>query len=272
MVSSISLFLLASAAAAAAPATVRTAAPTAPAAVRATATVDVLVTDRLGKPLSSAHVVVDGMAEREGDTNAAGHVVFKNMKAGAYRLQVERDRFITFEKEFTVRSQRGSTPVVAALSPVPVAVTRPSSALSPARASREPIGPVGDAGTPQIVSIPELAEKHLIGHSSVKESQIGCSGLTGARLIQVTEPISDHRHPNAEEMLYVVAGEAALTLGGKTETVKSGWFSIIPRGVPYVLIRSGRNPVILLSVLGSQPCGPMPTRAAAEVESVARNR
>jgi mannose-6-phosphate isomerase-like protein (cupin superfamily) len=279
MVSSICLFLLAT-----------TAAP-ATAAVQAATTVDVLVTDRHGRPLQSAHVRVDGASDREGNTNATGHVVFRSMGTGAYKLRVERLAFITFEKEFTVRPKQGRASVAAALSPVlPVAPRGARSVHDPTAspmAYRSPspngsngssesqsvdrlLGSVGDAGTPQIVSIPDMAEKHLIGHSSVKESPIGCSGLTGARLIQVTEPLSDHTHSDAEEMLYVVAGEAALTIGQKTETVKSGWFSIIPRGVPYALIRTGRNPVILLSVVGSQPCGSTLTRAAADNELVAR--
>jgi len=271
MVSSICLLLLASAAAA----------PAAAATVRAVATVDVLVTDRQGRPLPSAHVVIDGISDREGLTNASGHVVFRSMRAGAYKVQVERVAFITFEKEFSVRAQKERTSVVAALSPAasvaalaPRAPVSPNGALSSSGSlsSTRPLSSIGDAGTPRIVSIPDLAEKHLIGHNSVKESPIGCSGLTGARLIQVTEPLSDHKHSDAEEMLYVVAGEAALTVGGKTETVKSGWFSIIPRGVPYALIRTGRNPVILLSVLGSQPCGSMLTGTRTEVEAVARRQ
>ena len=112
------LFLLASAVASTA-----TAAPT----VQNTATVNVLVTDRGGKPLPSAHVLINGVTEREGHTDKAGRVVFRNMEAGSYTLRVERDKFITFEKDFAVRDQAGSTPVVAALSSVASLRTRPST-------------------------------------------------------------------------------------------------------------------------------------------------
>jgi hypothetical protein len=121
MMFSLGLFMLASAAAPAA---------SAPPAVSAAATVHVLVTDRRGQPLSSAHVLVNGVSIREGDTNAAGRVVFADMKVGSYTLRVERDKFITFEKDFAVRDQSGSIPVVAAISPV--ASRRP---VRPARAS-----------------------------------------------------------------------------------------------------------------------------------------
>jgi hypothetical protein len=118
------LFLLASAVTPAA-----TAAP----AIQTTATVNVLVTDRHGKPISSAHVMVNGASEREGNTNRAGRVVFTNLETGAYMLRVERDRFITFEKDFTVSGQAGSLPVVAAISPVASLPARPSKALASAR-------------------------------------------------------------------------------------------------------------------------------------------
>jgi len=117
------LFLLAS--------TVAPAAQAAPAVQ--TATVNVLVTDRHGKPLPSARVIVNGASGREGNTNGAGRVVFTNMETGAYTLRVERDAFITFEKDFTVSGQTGSLPVVAAISPVASLRTRPSKALASAR-------------------------------------------------------------------------------------------------------------------------------------------
>ena len=95
-----------------------------------TATVNVLVTDRRGNPLSSAHVVVnDGVSQREGDTSRSGRAVFTNMKTGSYTLRVERDMYITFEKDFSVGGQGGSIPVVAAISPL---------ASLPARAFKAP--------------------------------------------------------------------------------------------------------------------------------------
>ena len=126
MMSSLCLFLLASA--------LTPAAKAAPAIN--TATVDVLVTDRRGMPVPSAHVVVNGVSQRRGDTNNAGRVVFTNMNTGSYTLRVEHDRFITFEKDFAVRDHRGSIPVVAAVSPVAPPTVRPSK--TPVRNARRP--------------------------------------------------------------------------------------------------------------------------------------
>lgn len=102
-------------------------------AIQPTATVSVLVTDRGGKPLPSAHVMVNGVSEREGKTNGAGHVVFPKMQTGSYTLRVERDNFITFEKDFSVSGQTGWLPVVAAISPNSSLRARSSRALASGR-------------------------------------------------------------------------------------------------------------------------------------------
>lgn len=127
MMSALGLFLLAFAVA-------PTTEPTA--AVPETATVNVLVTDRHGKPLPSARVAVNG-AEHAGVTNKAGRVVFMNMKAGSYTLRVERDTFITFEKDFDVHDQKGPYLVVAAITPLssraPKKPVTPRPVVVPAR-------------------------------------------------------------------------------------------------------------------------------------------
>jgi hypothetical protein len=122
--SALCIFLLA---AAVAPATDTTTAGT------ATATVSVRVTDRGGKPIPGAHVVVNGEPVLGGDTNDAGHIVFTNMKAGWYLLRVERDKFIAFEKEFAVDAQGGWISVTAAVSPLSSLTVRPSRTTASAR-------------------------------------------------------------------------------------------------------------------------------------------
>lgn len=101
--------------------------------VGATATVNVWVTDRRGNPLPSAQVMVNGVTERTGRTNNAGRVVFTNLQAGDYILRVERDKFITFEKDFAVHGQTGSTHVIAAVSPLSSLPARPARATASAR-------------------------------------------------------------------------------------------------------------------------------------------
>jgi mannose-6-phosphate isomerase-like protein (cupin superfamily) len=174
------------------------------------------------------------------------------MRIGTYLLRAERDAFIRLEKEFTVTPGE-PVYVVAALSPVPPAA--PAPPLPPSS-----IGPVGD---PRILSIPDFAEQ-LIRHESIKASSIGCAGATEARLIQMREPITAHTHGDAEEMLYVVAGEGTLKIGELKQRISPGWFSMVPRGLEHSLIRTGRNPVIMLSLLSGQVCPQVAVVAGAE--------
>jgi mannose-6-phosphate isomerase-like protein (cupin superfamily) len=243
MLTSIALLLLASASSAA------TVVP-----VRPAATVEVLVTDRAGKPLPSASVVVGGTSERQGDTDASGHVTFRNMAAGVYKMTIGRTAFVTLQKEFRVTAGQASVAVQAALSPAPA--LPPVAASSPAisRASK-PAVPIAAAagGVPRIVSVPDLAETQLLGRDSVPDSLIGCAGSTGAHLLRIDESPTQ-RTKDVDEVLYVVAGEAILGVAGEAKTIGAGWLTVIPHGTAYSLRRKGHHPAILLSVVGGREC------------------
>jgi protocatechuate 3,4-dioxygenase beta subunit len=112
----VGLFLLASAVAQAAEN---------PPPIDTTGTVNVLVTDRRGNPLRSARVMVNG-TEHKAVTNNTGRVVFTNMTPGEYTLRVERNQYITFEKDFVVNGETKPVPVVAAISPLASLAARPA--------------------------------------------------------------------------------------------------------------------------------------------------
>jgi quercetin dioxygenase-like cupin family protein len=80
-----------------------------------------------------------------------------------------------------------------------------------------------------------------------------------SRLIVLHDAIPSGSNTDAEEMLYLVAGEATLTLGGKEQSISPGWFAIVPRGTNYALGKKGKNPAILLSTVNGRPCGPAST-------------
>ncbi len=210
--------------------------------LRVPGTVEILVTDRSGAPLAPAHVNVYGPSEREGDTSTTGRVMFVNMKPGTYSVHVELDAFIALEKQFTLSPGQPAS-VVAALSP------NPAGAFSQS-AHGFPVWP----GNARALSIPDLAKKQSIGHEPMKELLIGCSGAATARMIQVREPLTVHAHRGAAEMFYVHAGEGTLRIGGADQRIFPGPFNIVPRRPEYYLVRKGRNPVVLLSLLSGQPC------------------
>lgn len=228
--------------------------PTSAAQSRRLATLDVRVTDRTGTPVEGARVTAEGPVGREGETSAEGSITFRNVAAGVYRFHVEREGFIGLEKEVTVRAGTVAS-VEAALS---VAPAPPPPPLPPVTAPPKPAATLS-VGEPRMLSIPDLAEEEFIGgREPLKENPIGCSGATAARLVQIRDPLATQSHAEADEMLYVVAGDATLRLGEHVQTITPGWFSIVPRGTEYSLTRRGRNPVILLSILAGQPCPDRP--------------
>ena len=96
-------------------------------------------------------------------------------------------------------------------------------------------------------------EKELRNTPTV-ERDLGCSGGSASRLIMTRENVTMHTHADADEMLYVVAGDAALTVADKEQVVQPGWFSVVPRGMSHSLTRRGRNALLLLSVRSGPPC------------------
>ena len=214
-------------------------------------TLDVRVTDRTGATLDDVVVKAEGDLSREGKTNDSGFVALTNMTAGTYRLRFEREGFVTLEKEALVRT--GATTVVsAALTPAP---PPPKPPPAPAPPTRQP-APDLKAGQPRVVAIPDFVNKQLITNKeTTKESPIGCSGATNTRVIQLRAPLAAHTHDDADEVLYVVAGDATIRLGSDEHRVTSGSLILVPRGMEHTVTIRGRNPVILTSALSGVACG-----------------
>jgi mannose-6-phosphate isomerase-like protein (cupin superfamily) len=83
---------------------------------------------------------------------------------------------------------------------------------------------------------------------------IGCSGLDRTQMLVLRETLDSPANPRVDQVLYLVAGEAMLSLAGRDQPLSSGWLAIVPRGSAHKLVRRGRNPAIVLSILGGEPC------------------
>ena len=219
-----------------------------PAQPPAAATLELKVTDRKGAPINGAEVTVEGPSTREGTTDANGSIVFRNMTAGAYRGRVQRDGFITLEKEATIRA---GAPFLVEVALSPAAPPPPAPKPDPAPA---PPGPALAAGLARALSIPDLVPKRLPGKEPVERISVGCSGATASEVLRLRDGFDGHTHADGDEVLYIVAGEGTLTLGSNEMTVGPGWYSLVPRGIAHTLVRRGRNPIVLLSVVSGQPC------------------
>lgn len=217
-------------------------------------TLDVEVTEVSGKPLADATVRLAGPVDREGTTDASGATHFTNLRAGTYRVHAERDGFITLEREVSLGAGR-PVPVALALAaapappPAPAPPTTPTSAPA---AERNEARPVGQSSTTEV---PQFAERNFIGRSEPqKVSVVGCTGYGTTRIVQVREPMDDVIHEDADETLYLVAGDATLRMGGREQPLVAGALVVVPRATRFSLARRGRNPAILISVLSGPAC------------------
>jgi mannose-6-phosphate isomerase-like protein (cupin superfamily) len=216
----------------------------------------VMVTDRQGRALEGVQVSAAGPVERDGTTEADGTVAFRNMNGGVYRLRFEHAEFITLEREVTVQPGRALR-TAAALNPAPPPPPPPKQEPEPPpqqqqqQQQRQP--PPGDYKA-TFVSIPDFVEKNYIGSNPSRTSQVGCSGSATATLIQLRDPLQEHRHAEVDEAVYVVAGEGTQRIGTQDIQLAAGTFTVIPRGTSHSFTRKGSRPLIVLSILSGEPC------------------
>jgi len=213
----------------------------------------VLVTSMDGNPIPEVWVKASGPADREGATDATGTIQFNSITAGSYRLRFEHDRFVTLERDVTVVPGR-PLKMSAALNAAPPPPPPPTPEPAPA----PPIATPAPAGNyqPMSVDIPDLFEKNFVGSGQVKRSSIGCTASSTSTLIQLREPLAEHTHTDADELLYVVAGEGTHKIGGRDYALAPGVFAVVPRGVTHSIVRRGRSPLVFISTLSGPPCQP----------------
>jgi len=215
----------------------------------------VVVRNASGSPLADVTINVSGAAKSQATTGSDGTATLQ-LAAGSYRLRFEHEGFFALERELTVRAGQASDVEVSlnAAPPPPPPPAPPPPPPAPAAPAPKPVVP---AGPPVNMSIPGFIDKNFIGgRDPLKESVLACTPDATTRLLQLREPISDHKHVDLDELIYVVAGEGAIKIGDQSNVVGPGSLSVIPRGVSHAIERRGRNPLILLSQLAGAPCPP----------------
>jgi mannose-6-phosphate isomerase-like protein (cupin superfamily) len=214
--------------------------------------IDLTVTSQTGTLLSGATVRAEGPSSRQGSTGVDGDVVLTNVAAGTYRCRIERDGFLTLEKELTVKPGVRSA-AEAVLSPAPPHPAAPAPAL-PAPAPT--VQPVLVPGLPVTVSlVDQLADDLVKSKDAIAEHELGCSGAMSAKLIRLLKDgLPAHTHADADEMLYMIAGDATLTVGGKDQAIGPGWLGIVPRGTMHAIARRGNRALLVLSIQSGPPC------------------
>jgi mannose-6-phosphate isomerase-like protein (cupin superfamily) len=208
------------------------------------------VTDTLGTPLAETQVTITGPVARDGVTTTDGSLRLSNMRAGSYRLRFAREGSITLERELTMRAGESLT-IDVSLSPAPVVPKEPE----PVKVPEPPPKALPPPGDPKITPVPAFLDKNFIGgREGRKDSSLGCTATGTATLHQIREAWLSHAHEEADEWIYVVAGEGTLRIGATDQKLQAGTFSLVPYATSHALVPQGRNPLIVISVLSGPRC------------------
>src|SRR5260221_4439773 len=209
-------------------------------------TLAVAVSDSTGAPVTDVKVIVTGAAERSGRTEA-GRLVFENLPPGAYRFRFEKDGFVTLEREVAGRGG----------APIDVKVTLVSAFPPPTPAPLAPVaalpGRTADARTVSL-DLPAFIEKNYVGRAAGKTTPLACTPGGTATLLQINDPVAEESHADADEFLYVIAGQGTARVGDRVEPLSSGVFLLIPRGVAHTVTAGPRKPLVLLSTRAGEKC------------------
>ena len=231
--------------------------PSKPAAPRTTRSqrapalaVTVSVTDASGSHLAGARVSVTGPVARNGESGVDGTIRLTGFRAGTYRVRVEHEGFYTLERDITLRA--GGQPVTIDMTLSRAPDPEPVEAPEPPPPAKPDVGPPGEARS---VVVGDFLEKNFIGSRDPrKEDELGCTASARTRLIQLKETTGEEATPEADEVIYVVAGEGTMRLGNRDVALPNSALVIVPRGTARSLTRKGKNPLIVLSIVSGPSC------------------
>jgi mannose-6-phosphate isomerase-like protein (cupin superfamily) len=213
----------------------------------------ITVTDPKGATLEGIRVSVSGITTRSGETDSSGGLNFTGLMAGTYRLRFDGEGWISFEREITLRAgQVFDVDVFLNPAPPPPPAPEPPPQPTPAPISAEQ--KVGPKGQPVTINIPDWLEKEYVGRDPRRETLLSCSGNERTTMIQLNEPMPERLYEDADIVYYVVAGEGTVTINGRSSRVPTSSFISVPRGTPHSFERRGTRTLMLLAVLGGEPC------------------
>jgi mannose-6-phosphate isomerase-like protein (cupin superfamily) len=204
----------------------------------------VFVSDPSGTPITDAEVTVTGRTQRSGSTEG-GRIAFEDLPVGQYHFKFEKEGYDPVEQDVT--GKRGA--------PVDVRVTmtpKPKPVEPPPPPAPEP--KTATTAKPVVLDMPAFVEKYYVGKAAGKTTPMACSDGGSATLIQANDPIAEHTHPDADEYIYVIAGEGNARLGDRNEPLGAGVFMMIPRGAAHAFTVGKKHPLVFVSTLAGGHC------------------
>lgn len=204
------------------------------------------VTDPSGAPVPDVRVTVTGVVTRTSRTER-GRTVFENLPSGQYTLKFEKPGYITVDKEVT---GRGAKPIDVAVTMEREPEPEPKPIEKPAP---PPPAPAADMKI-AVLDMPAFIEKNYIGRAAGKTTPMGCAPGGSSTLLQMNEPLAQHTHDDADEFIYVIAGQGMAKLSGREESLGPAVFLMIPRGMPHTVTAGPKKPLVMMSVLAGDKC------------------
>ena len=206
----------------------------------------VAVEDSTGAPLGEVRVTLTGPASRNSRTER-GRLVFEGLPSGAYHFKFEKDGYTPVERDVT---GRGSAPIA-----VKVTLEKLAPPVESVQKLPQPAAPPPSGVKPVVIDMPAFIEKYYVGRAAGKTTPVACAGGGEATLLQMNEGIAEHVHRDADEFLYVIAGQGAVRMGERVEPVGPGVFLLIPRGEPHTITPAVKKPLVALSIRAGEKCG-----------------
>jgi mannose-6-phosphate isomerase-like protein (cupin superfamily) len=205
----------------------------------------IFVSDSSGAPLGGVSVSVSGPAKRQ-VTTEAGRIALEDLPTGTYHFTCEREGFYRAEKDVTAK---GRAPIDVKITmtprPKPVPDLRPPPAEPPAQPTSSPV----------VLDLPSVIEKNYVGRAAGKTLSLACSAGGSSTLIQINQPLAEHAHADADEFIYVIAGEGTAHFGGRDERLHPGFLLVVPRQTPHSFTVNGRrSPLVMLSTRAGEKC------------------
>ena len=206
----------------------------------------VVVADPSGAPVGDVTVTLTGAVTRTSRTER-GRTVFENLPSGAYRMRFEKKGFVSAEREVTGRGSR----------PIDVSVTLEPEPPPPPAAPPTPVAP--PPAPPNdvkmvVLDMPAFIEKNYVGRAAGKTTPLGCATGGSGTLIQINEPLAEHSHDDADEFVYVIAGQGMASLSGREEPLGPAVFLMIPRGMPHTITAGPKKPLVMMTVRAGDKC------------------
>jgi mannose-6-phosphate isomerase-like protein (cupin superfamily) len=207
-------------------------------------TFTVMVKDASGAPVTDVRVNVTGPVQRTARTEG-GRIVFENLPSGEYQFHFEKTGFLPVDQPVTGRGVK-PIPVEVTLAAVPVP-PKPVAPLAPVAAARNDARLV-------ILDMPAFIERNYVGKAPDRTTAMACAAGGSSTLIQVNVAIVEHTHPDADEFIYVIAGQGSARMGERIESLGPGVFMMIPRGMAHAFAVGNKKPLVFVSTRAGDKC------------------